>query len=143
MILWFLGLIGSFLTIIGNNLCFLIGRFFHGFIIASRKVMLKYLKEIIPKEYNTKVSIIVALSVDLGSVISFGFGFIINKNENWWRYMLGFPLIICFFMIFCFCCIYSYDTPHFYFKKGYNDKAKKVLNKLYSEKRAESELLLI
>lgn len=148
LILWnLIGLIGNFISIIGDTTSFVIGRLIVGFVCgAFTTVVPLYIKEYLPISIQAKVLMMNNTFFAVGVLTGFCLGLnttaLSTPGDSWWRLMLCFPssvgLINCFF----FFLIYKLDTPKFLvLNKDDPDSARKALAFIYSDE-SDIDILL-
>ncbi len=61
-----------------------------------------------------------------------------DKENNYWRIILGVPLIYCFISIIIFLFIFKFDTAYSLYAKTENDeKTLEILRKIYDNDSAK------
>lgn len=137
-----IGIFGNFIMIFPGAPLF-IGRFITGIPTGANTVTVpSYINEISPTALLPKMGSIISIMINFGIFFAFVLGLhlpnedymIIHKSElQWWKFMLTFPVLVCFIRILLLIFFVKTDTPNFYISSNRDEDAKTVLRKYYYE----------
>jgi len=131
----FIGIIGSFITIIPDTYIFIVGRFIVGIVTGAFSTLIPlYIKEFIPLKKSGKYGMIYFLFYDIGVLTAFLLGLFLPNlgeikdfydkntysryndssiNGFWWRFIMLFPCLMNILNILFFKNFFDNDTPEF------------------------------
>jgi len=148
LILWnLIGLIGNFISIIGDTTSFIVGRLIVGFVCgAFTTVVPLYIKEYLPIRIQAKGLMMNNTFFAVGVLVGFCLGLnttaLKTSGDSWWRLMLCFPSSVGIINCIFFFLIYKYETPKFLvINKDDPETARTALTFIYSDE-SDVELLL-
>lgn len=151
-------LIGNFCGIIGcilmNFICLelmILGRLIIGITIGIYDTCIGlYAKEYVPYSIIGKCASVYELNYSLGIFLSYFMGLNlhtieeleINPDNNWWRFMVSFPIIFLVLSNYLFLFHFKYETPFFLFvyKKDF-ETSEKALHEIYISKSEIKKVL--
>lgn len=122
--------IGSLSSLINSFPALLIGRFICGIYIGLNSNLVPiYLREINPLEISDYLGGLFNLMLNLGILMAFLFGLntirnaelLAGKQDNWWRFMFGFPIITIVRSILLFAVFRSESPFHLLMKNKENE----------------------
>ena len=143
--------IGNVIAFIGSILCFCtnqyaifaIGRLVFGYGIGIFSVLVPiYINEISPKSISGMMGALHNLMLTIGMFLNFALGLFMpdftvaleklsTLQKNWWRVMLGFPILIILLNTILLLTFFSFDTPTFLVSINKKEEAEAVLEKIY------------
>ena len=141
----FICLIGILLTLLESINVMLAGRFLSGLCVGLHSAIVPlYVSEISPLQIKGKSGSFNQIQLCLGILIAFLFGFglpdfsqgsISEEAEasQWWRFVLGFPLIPIIYRIFALWMLYDFDTPAYLVNNRRDKEAKLTLDRIYTK----------
>jgi hypothetical protein len=107
--------------------------------------ILLLVSETAPIEWKGTFGAMTQVMITLGIMISFLFGIGIPENEidykpsnntfivrHWWRFMIGFPIILATLQTYLLIFKYPYDTPKILKKKKQFHLLNELMGKIYS-----------
>eukprot|EP01016_Furgasonia_blochmanni_P045503 TRINITY_DN642_c0_g1_i3.p1 TRINITY_DN642_c0_g1~~TRINITY_DN642_c0_g1_i3.p1 ORF type:complete len:543 (+),score=73.47 TRINITY_DN642_c0_g1_i3:74-1702(+) len=141
-------LIGTGIQIIGSTATLLIGRIVYGLAVGFNSAVIPlYIAEISPVELSGMTGAFHHIFICVGILFSFLMGFGNPKptdpeiqTTNWWRVMVGFPIIVSCLRLFIFLLFYRYDSPTYLVSKGKYEEAELVLKQIYNADNASTKL---
>lgn len=139
-----IALVGVLLTWVAITNVFFIGRTCVGFAIGINCVVVPlYVSEMAPRSMQGSAGSFIQLMIALSIILSLALGFgISNDQQNqWWRVMLGIPLITIFLRLFFFIIVFKYETPRYYVSQEKHNYATKVLKRIYKGYDADVQLM--
>lgn len=133
--------IGSIISLINSFPALLIGRFICGIYIGLNSNLVPiYLREINPSEISDYLGGLFNLLLNLGILLAFLFGLNTIRNaeleagkqDGWWRFMFGFPIITIFRSIILF-FVFKCESPYHLLMKNKEDECLEFFKKHYEE----------
>ena len=135
-----IGIIGSALLIFKGPTLF-IGRAVGGLAVGLNSAMVPtYINEISPLKVSGVMGALTNLMINVGILVSFLLGLNLPKSEEiqpnsdgpfWWRFMFGFPILICVLRMVLLSTVFKFDTPQSLISRGKEEKAKEIVKKIY------------
>ena len=133
-------ILGLGLTLFANYPLFVIGRMVSGFCVGiNSSIVPVYVGEVAPTPIKGTTGSANQLLVCFGSLIAYLFGFGLPNNsagegfiqENWWRIMLGFPIVTSILRALILFTIFKSETPRYLAFNGQEEEARKALSEIY------------
>lgn len=135
-----IGLVGAVLLIFKGPTLF-IGRVVGGLAVGINSAMVPtYINEISPLKVSGVMGALTNLMINSGILVSFLLGLNLPKSkdikadpdgQNWWRFMFGFPILICVLRMLLLSTVFRFDTPQSLISRGQEKKAKEIVRKIY------------
>lgn len=145
-----IAIFGMGLTLVANYPLFVIGRMITGFCCGlNSSIVPVYVGEMAPLPIKGTTGSCNQLLVCLGSLVAYLFGFGLPTSgpgegflwQNWWRIMLGFPIITCLLRTLLLTTVFSYETPKYLVVNGHEEEARASLSKIYVGDYATEQLI--
>ena len=129
---------GALLTLDKTFQFFIAGRLLQGTAIGLNMLICPiYVREISPPDISGRLGSILRLCYCLGSVLvfllAFGLPALPNFNNQFWKFMFVFPVLVSVLRIILFLVIFKYDSPKFYLLNKQVDKASEIVAEIYHE----------
>ena len=143
-------LIGSFFTLIPNIHLFIIGRAITGFCIGFNSTLVPlYMNEITPLSIKGLAGAFNQIQVCTGSFLAVLFAFGLPDSDfsglqgQWWRVMLGLPILIGSIRLIFFLLVFTKETPKYLVYNNEREKAEEALSQIYKEEHVEEQLQIL
>lgn len=144
----FLMTFASMLSVIPNVVVVCLGRFAKG--LASGMFLTTcpvYIEEISTEKLKKKLVGLVYVELTLGALIVSIFSLCLSTSdgneeliEGLWKLVVGFPIIVCFYIFHRFQKKYKLDTPYWYLTQGNLEQCAKALDIIYKEEKIQEKL---
>lgn len=137
------------LTLMRNEYFLLFGRLASGFCVGlNSSIVPLYISEASPMEFKGVTGTFTQIGVSVGILIAYILGLnvpaVTDKSESeWWRVMLGFPLILAALRICLLTTKFDHETPKYLVLTGNEEEARNVLEKMYRKEHVSEQLVLI
>lgn len=134
-----LGIVGCSLTVWKNKYLIIIGRIIYGMSSGCLAAAInRYVDEYIPLKWFSSVAPIYSVGLNIGTLTAtFTAAILPNtdtdsvevlENNQTWRYIFGFPIILNFLLICGFLLLVTTDTPKYYLLVGNRRMAAKAVS---------------
>ena len=133
---------GSLLCFTTNTYLFFIGRTVQGFVAGCNSVFIAmYLKEFVPKQLYSELSVMSPLGIVSGQVSSFLVGGPIDYISwpNYWRFCLLPTIVAPLLRLVILGILRPLDTPGYYIMNDQEDQAKLSISQVYKEEYVEEQ----
>ena len=140
MVIDMVAIAGSSLCFTTNTYLFFVGRVVQGIVAGSNSVFIAmYLKEFVPKQIYSELSVMSPLGIVSGQVSSFLIGGPIDYINwpNYWRLCLLPTIIAPMLRLIIFGFLRPLDTPGYYILNDQEDLAKLSLSQVYKDDYVE------
>eukprot|EP01016_Furgasonia_blochmanni_P057489 TRINITY_DN9995_c0_g1_i11.p1 TRINITY_DN9995_c0_g1~~TRINITY_DN9995_c0_g1_i11.p1 ORF type:complete len:576 (+),score=103.14 TRINITY_DN9995_c0_g1_i11:180-1730(+) len=132
-------IIGCGFTLIQDTLALMAGRFVVGLAIGANSVIVPiYINEITEKESKGFFGAFHQVMVYVGVMLAFMLGLGIPEPDdpdyitsNWWRIMLGLPIVTSLVRILAEVFLYTFEPPQYLLSIQKNEEAELIVRKLY------------
>jgi len=137
------------LTLMRNEYCLLIGRLISGFCVGLNSSLVPlYISEVSPVEFRGITGTFTQIGVSVGILIAYTLGLnapaVSDKSASeWWRVMLGFPLILAILRTSLLTIKFDHETPKYLLSKGDENGARNVLERIYLREHVSEQLVLL
>lgn len=143
-------LVASFLTLITNVNVFIVGRIIGGFCVGFNSTLVPlYMNEITPLSIKGIAGTFNQIQICLGSFLAVLFGFGLPDSDfsgfrgQWWRVMLGFPILIGTIRLILVFLVFTNDTPKYLVYNNEKEKAEEALTRIYKQEYVNEQLELL
>ena len=142
--------IGSLFTLITNINLFIIGRAITGFCIGFNSTLVPlYMNEITPLSIKGLAGAFNQVQICIGSFIAVLLAFGLPDADfsglqgQWWRVMLGFPILIGSIRLVFFLLVFTKETPYYLVYNNEREKAEEALGRIYKQEYVGEQLHLL
>ena len=142
--------IGSLFTLITNINLFIIGRAITGFCIGFNSTLVPlYMNEITPLPIKGLAGAFNQIQVCTGSFLAVLFAFGLPQTNfsglqgQWWRVMLGFPIVIGSIRLIFFLFVFTKETPKYLVYNNESEKAEDALSLIYKQESVNEQLQML
>jgi len=136
--------------LIGNQYCLLFGRLISGVCVGFNSSLVPlYIAEVSPAEARGVTGSFTQVFVSIGILIAYLFGLHVPTGQDysttkwWWRFMLGFGILIAVVRSVILLVGFRSDTPKFLLANGKEEEAVKILAKIYKKEQVAEQLNLL
>lgn len=139
-----LAIIGSCCLFFVNNYLFVAGRVIQGFVAGANSVLVPlFIREFVPIELYSKISVIITLGIVFGQVSAFLMGAPIDSisYKGYWRICL-LPCVLLPLVRIYLVRRWMYDTPVYYILNQQYDIAKSAMKEIYYGRYVEERFLI-
>lgn len=145
-----LSIAGMGLTVFANFPLFTLGRIITGFCCGlNSSIVPVYVGEIAPLPIKGTTGACNQIMFCFGSLIAYLFGFGLPETDtghtplqaNWWRIMLGFPILSTLLRTLLLTTAFTYETPRYLVNNGKEEEARHSLAKIYVGDYATEQLI--
>eukprot|EP00347_Sterkiella_histriomuscorum_P017146 403350492 len=145
-----IGIVGCIISMFENIPCILIGRAIFGFACGVQSVCIpRYIEETVPSHANQMFSPLSVMCQTLGGLLSMFMGEGLPNDKDtealkasqFWRFIMGFPIILYLIALGGVVLYIQYESPQFLMFNGKRDEAKLMLAKIYDKSENPEEIL--
>lgn len=140
-------ILASFLTLFVSVPLFIVGRVIGGYCVGFNSALVPlYINEITPLPIKGLAGAFNQIQICLGSFLAVLFGFGLPKSDfagfqgQWWRIMLGFPILIGAIRLLLALFVFRNDTPKYLVYNGEREKAEEALALMYEQDSVSEQL---
>mmetsp|Transcript_12290 Transcript_12290/g.14115 ORF Transcript_12290/g.14115 Transcript_12290/m.14115 type:complete len:487 (-) Transcript_12290:244-1704(-) len=143
-------IIASVLTLIENINVFILGRVIGGFCVGFNSTLVPlYMNEITPLSIKGVAGAFNQIQICLGSFLAVLFGFGLPEADfsgfqgQWWRIMLGFPILVAAIRLSLVFLVFTTETPKFLVYNDRKEEARDVLGTMYKPEYISEQLMIL
>ena len=131
-------IIGVILTLLNEQYLLLLGRLITGLCVGLNSSLVPlYISEMSPVKVKGFTGTFNQLFICTGILVSYLLGLNIptghhNPTSQWWRFMLGVPIIAPILRLARLLLTYNFETPRYLMVTNQDEEAKKALGRIYS-----------
>ncbi|KAL4972904.1 general substrate transporter [Aspergillus desertorum] len=118
----------------------IIGRSIVGLAVGGASLVTPlYISELAPSDARGRLVTILSLFITGGQVVAYIVGWLFSQVHGGWRWMVGLGLLPAVFQLIVVMALP--ETPRWLVQAGYEDKAKRILSKVYQDDQVAKQTL--